>query len=80
MVSLVGIGETEMLNTPIDLTMFLITIICWLVSFRTSIKIRKNILTWEKIVPKLDAWAQDLEDLPSNSSSKSEILEDEQNI
>ena len=55
MVSLVGIGKTEMLNTPIDLTMFLITIICWLVSLRTSIKIRKNIITWEKIIPKLDA-------------------------
>jgi hypothetical protein len=67
-----------MLNTPIDLTMFLITIICWLVSLRTSIKIRKNIITWEKIIPKLDTWAQELEDLPSNTSKKSEILKDEQ--
>ena len=57
---------------------FLMTVISWLVSFGSSFKIRKNIIIWEKIVPKLNTWAQELEDLPSNNSKKSEILEDEQ--
>ena len=76
--SLIGIGDTTFLTSPFSAILFLTMIISWLVSFGTSFKIRKNIITWEKIIPKLDTWAQELEDLPSNTSSKSEILEDEQ--
>jgi len=79
MVSLAGIGETTLVDSPFMIFIFLTTVASWLVGFITSFKIRKNILKWEKIIPKLKIWAQELEDLPSNTSSKSEILEDEQN-
>ena len=77
--SLVEIGETTMVSSPFMLLFFLLTIICWLVSFGTSFKIRKNILIWEKIIPKLDSWAQEIENLPSNTTNTSEIIENEQN-
>ena len=76
--SLVEIGETSTVNSPFMAIFFLMTVISWLVSFGSSFKIRKNIIIWEKIVPKLDIWAKELEDLPSNNSKKSEILDDEQ--
>jgi len=76
--SLVEIEETAMVNSPFMAIFFLMTVISWLVSFGSSFKIRKNFIIWEKIIPKLDSWAQDLEDLPSNTSKSSEILEDEQ--
>ena len=76
--SIIGIGDTTFLAGPFSAILFLIMIISWLVSFGTSFKIRKNILIWEKIITKLDIWAQELENLPSNTSEKSEVIEDEQ--
>lgn len=75
--SLIGIGDTMYLTGPFSAIFFLTMIISWLVSFITSFKIQKNILIWEKIIPKLDTWAQELEDLPSNTLNKSEIIKDE---
>ena len=75
--SLIGIGDTTYLTGPFSAIFFLTMIISWLVSFGTSFKIRKNILIWEKIISKLDTWAQELEDLPSNTLNKSEIIKDE---
>jgi len=75
--SLGGIGDSKVFGEPFSVILFLAWIISWLVSFGMSFKIRKKILLWEKIIPKLDTWAHELEELPSNTSNKSEILEDE---
>ena len=75
--SLGGIGDSNVLVEPFSVILFLAWVISWLVSFGISFKIRKNILTWEKIIPKLENWAQEIEDLPIDASYKSEMFEDE---
>ena len=41
--------------------LFLSMLFCWIVIFMTLIKIKKEIVKWEKIFPKLEEWAQELE-------------------
>ncbi len=77
--SLGGIGDSTVLAEPFSAILFLALIISWLISFGTSFKIHKNILIWDKIIPKLDTWAQEIEDLPSNTSNKPIGNRNEQN-
>jgi len=56
--------------------LFLLALIFWLMNLMTSFKIRKEIMKWEKLFPKLEEWAQELEQF----SSKSSILIDEEEL
>ena len=39
----------------------------WLLNFITSIKISNEVVKWEKLFPKLEEWAQGLEQFSENS-------------
>ncbi|MFX0139768.1 MAG: hypothetical protein ACFFDN_39375 [Candidatus Hodarchaeota archaeon] len=54
--------------------LFLSILVFWLINFMTSMKIRKEIIKWEQLFPKLDEWAQELE----QSSSEDSIFLDEE--
>lgn len=43
------------------LILFLSMLFFWLMNLMTSIKIRNEIVKWEKLFPKLEEWAQKLE-------------------
>ena len=53
---------------------FLLLATFWLISLMTSFKIQKEIVRWEKIFPKLEEWAQELE----QSSVENSIISDEE--
>jgi hypothetical protein len=56
--------DTGSANVLINVSMviiFLLLLFFWLMSLMTSFKIQKEIDKWEKLFPKLDEWAQDLE-------------------
>jgi len=40
----------------------------WLMSLLTLFKIHKEIARWEKLFPKLEEWAQELEQFPLKNS------------
>jgi hypothetical protein len=48
--------------------LFLAMLVFWLINLMTSIKIRSEVAKWEKLFPKLDDWAQNLEQLSSENS------------
>ena len=51
-------------NGSISFTMAIIYLIIftfWMISLMTSFKIQKEIVRWEKLFPKLEEWAQELE-------------------
>lgn len=48
--------------------LFLSILVFWLINFMTSMKIRKEIIKWEQLFPKLDEWAQELEQFSSENS------------
>lgn len=54
--------------------LFLSLLFFWLINLMTSIKIRNEILKWEKLFPKLEEWAQELE----NFSLENSIFFDEE--
>ena len=56
--------ETETANVLLSIFMviiFLLLLFFWLMSLMTSTKIKKKIVKWESLFPKLDEWAQNLE-------------------
>jgi len=67
--SIIGIGDSTGLSQAFSAIFFLGMIISWLISLRTSFKIMKKISIWEKIILKLDTWANDLENLPLNANN-----------
>ena len=48
--------------------LFLSILAFWLMNLITSIKIRNEIVKWEKLFPKLEEWAQELEQFSSENS------------
>ena len=58
-------------NFSINISMvilFLPMLFFWLMNFVTSFKIRNEIVKWEKLLPKLEEWAQDLEQFSLENS------------
>ena len=47
---------------------FLLMIIFWIINLMTSIKIRKEVMKWENLFPKLEEWAEELEKINSENS------------
>jgi len=69
--------DTRSGNDVINISMvilFLLLVFFWLISLITSIKIHKEIVIWEKLFPKLEEWAQELE----QSSLENSIIFDEE--
>jgi len=48
--------------------LFLLILFFWLISLMTSFKIQNEIVRWEKLFPKLDEWAQELEQFSLDNS------------
>ena len=48
--------------------LFLSMVGFWLLNFITSIKISNEVVKWEKLFPKLEEWAQGLEQFSSENS------------
>ncbi len=44
----------------------------WLMNFLTSIKIRKQVIKWEKLFPKIEEWAQEVEQFSIENSVSSD--------
>lgn len=64
-------------NFSINISMvilFLSMLFFWLMNLMTSFKIRNEIVKWEKLFPKLEEWAQELEQF---SLEKSNFFEEE---
>lgn len=58
-------------NVSINISMviiFLFLLFFWLMSLMTSFKIQKEIVRWEKLFPKLEEWAQKLEQFSLDNS------------
>ena len=69
--------DTGSANDLINISMvilFLLLLFFWLMSLMTSFKIQKEIVRWEKLFPKLEEWAQELE----QSSLENSIIFDEE--
>jgi len=69
--------DTGSANILINISMviiFLLLLFFWLMSLTTSFKIQKEIIRWEKLFPKLEEWAQELE----QSSLENSIIFDEE--
>lgn len=63
--------DVENTNPLIGISMvilFLSTLVFWLMSLMTSIKIRNEVVKWENLFPKLEEWAQKLEQFSSENS------------
>jgi len=63
--------DTGSANVLINISMviiFLLLLFFWLISLMTSFKIQKEIVRWEKLFPKLEEWAQELEQLSLENS------------
>lgn len=48
--------------------LFIAMFIFWLVNMSTSFKIRNEILKWKNLFPKIEEWAQEIEQFTSNNS------------
>ena len=63
--------DTGSANVLINVSMvivFLLLLTFWLISLMTSFKIQKEIVKWENLFPKLEGWAQELEQFSSENS------------
>ncbi len=63
--------SAEYINEPFLFCMFILFIgmlVFWLVNLMTSVRIRNEVIKWENLFPKLEEWAQDLEQFSSNNS------------
>ena len=67
-------GSANILLSIFMVILFLLLVFFWLISLMTSVKIQKEIVKWEKLFPKLEEWAQELEQFSSENS----ILLDEE--
>ena len=67
---------TRLLNAQIpgsllltSMVMFLLlTLVFWLINLSTSIKIKNEVDKWEELFPKLEEWAQELENVSLENS------------
>ena len=66
-------SENDLINISMVI-IFLSLLFFWLISLMTSFKIQKEIVRWEKLFPKLEEWAQELEKVSLENS----ILSDEE--
>jgi hypothetical protein len=66
-------SANHLINISMVIT-FLLLLFFWLMSLMTSFKIQKEIVKWENLFPKLEEWAQELEQLSLENS----ILFDEE--
>ena len=66
-------SENDLINISMVI-IFLSLLFFWLISLMTSFKIQKEIVRWEKLFPKLEEWAQELEQFSLENS----ILSDEE--
>jgi hypothetical protein len=72
--------DAENTNTLINLSfviLFFSLLGFWLTNLVTSIKIRRKFVKWEKLFPKLEEWAQEVEQFSSKNSTffnKEELL------
>lgn len=48
--------------------LFMVMLVFWLVNLMTSFKIRNEVIKWENLFPKLEEWAQNLEQFSSENS------------
>jgi len=71
---ILDIGSANVLINISMVIIFLLLLTSWLISLMTSFKIQKEIARWEKLFPKLEEWAQELEQFSSENS----ILFDEE--
>lgn len=60
--SLLDAENGNFLTTFSMAILFLLMVIFWIINFITSLKIRNEIMKWEKVFPKLEEWAQELEE------------------
>lgn len=60
--------DTGNANSLIMIIIFLPMLFFWLINLMTSFKIRNEILKWEKLFPKLEEWAQKLEQFSFKNS------------
>ncbi|MFW9902681.1 MAG: hypothetical protein ACFFDY_15550 [Candidatus Thorarchaeota archaeon] len=68
---LTRILNAEFINEPFLFCMFILFIsmfFFWLINLMTSFKIKKEIAIWENLFPKLEEWAQDLENFSSENT------------
>ncbi len=64
--------DTGSANVLINVSMVIILLLLtffWLMSLITSFKIQKEIVRWEKLFPKLEEWAQELEQFSVENSN-----------
>jgi hypothetical protein len=52
----------------LNVILFFSIMASWLINLITSFKIRNEIVKWEKLFPKLDEWAQEIEKFEENNS------------
>ncbi len=71
---ILDIGSAYVLINISMVIIFLLLLTFWFISLLTSFKIQKEIVRWEKLFPKLEEWAQELEQFSSENS----ILFDEE--
>lgn len=63
--------DVENSNNLINFCMviiFLPMLFFWLINLLTSVKIRKKVIKWEKLFPKLEEWAQEVEQFSLENS------------
>jgi hypothetical protein len=63
-----GAGNANFLIDISMVLLFLSMLVFWLMSLLSSIKIRREIIKWDMLFPKLDEWAQELEGFSSENS------------
>ncbi|MHA2049458.1 MAG: hypothetical protein ACW986_07560 [Promethearchaeota archaeon] len=63
-----GAGNANFLIDISMVILFLSMLVFWLMSLLSSIKIRREIIKWDMLFPKLDEWAQELEGFSSENS------------
>lgn len=52
----------------LNVILFLSIMASWFTNLITSFKIRNEVVKWEKLFPKLEEWAQDIENLENNNT------------
>ncbi|MFX1314207.1 MAG: hypothetical protein ACFFHD_16590 [Promethearchaeota archaeon] len=65
---LLDVGNKSFIINISMIVLFLSILTFWLMNLITSIKIRNEIVKWEKVFPKLEEWAQELEQFSSENS------------
>ncbi|MFX1251922.1 MAG: hypothetical protein ACFFCZ_09960 [Promethearchaeota archaeon] len=63
-----SLGVTSSFWVPLLVILFFMMVGSWILTWITSVKIKTNIQKWEALFAKLEAWAQHLEDSPSEQS------------